>query len=230
MSRDRRQRESKRRSRRASEGALAPEDELDPGDELDPQDARNPEDARSLEDALDPGDVRNPQGGSPQGGFVRRGLPAAISGEVDEFDAALVRGAGGVPSPLDDEELERESGGAPDELEEDAGVAQPAGNGGGGNRRGRDVLREDAFGGGEERGAGLPERRERSRRPERRQPLPSRAAAFGRASWAELQRVQWPDREQVFQATFVVLGFVAVAGIYLFAADWVAEHVIKAIL
>ncbi|MHB1469691.1 MAG: preprotein translocase subunit SecE [Solirubrobacteraceae bacterium] len=224
MSRDRRQRESKRRSRRASEGALAPEDELDPEDERDQQDARN------LEDELDPGDARNPQGGSPQSGFVRRGLPAAISGEVDEFDAALVRGAGGVPSPLDDEELERESGAAPDQLEEDAGVAQPAGNGGGGNGRGRDVLREDAFGGGEERGAGLPERRERSRRPERRQPLPSRAAAFGRASWAELQRVQWPDREQVFQATFVVLGFVAVAGIYLFAADWVAEHVIKAIL
>ena len=32
--------------------------------------------------------------------------------------------------------------------------------------------------------------------------------AFLRASWAELQRVQWPDRRQVGQATAVVLGFV----------------------
>ena len=32
------------------------------------------------------------------------------------------------------------------------------------------------------------------------------------ASWAELQRVQWPDRRQVTQATAVVLGFVAIAG------------------
>ena len=32
---------------------------------------------------------------------------------------------------------------------------------------------------------------------------------FLRASWAELQRVQWPDRRQVAQATAVVLGFVS---------------------
>ena len=36
----------------------------------------------------------------------------------------------------------------------------------------------------------------------------NRAIGFLRASWAELQRVQWPDRRQVFQATAVVLGFV----------------------
>src|SRR5689334_22435984 len=35
---------------------------------------------------------------------------------------------------------------------------------------------------------------------------------FLKASWAELQRVQWPDRRQVGQAIAVVIGFVIVAG------------------
>ncbi len=67
-------------------------------------------------------------------------------------------------------------------------------------------------------------------RRERRRSLPVRAIAFLRASWAELQRVQWPDRPQVSQATAVVLGFVAVAGVYLGAADWVAQKIINLIL
>ncbi len=58
----------------------------------------------------------------------------------------------------------------------------------------------------------------------------NRALAFIRASWAELQRVQWPDRRQVAQATAVVLGFVVVAGAYLGIADFVAKKVVDAIL
>lgn len=54
--------------------------------------------------------------------------------------------------------------------------------------------------------------------------------AFLRASWAELQRVQWPDRRQVAQATAVVLGFVVIAGAYLGLADAVAQRVIDFIL
>ena len=57
-----------------------------------------------------------------------------------------------------------------------------------------------------------------------------RAIAFLRASWAELHRVQWPDRHQVTQATAVVLGFVAVAGVYLGLADLVAKSIVEAIL
>ena len=53
---------------------------------------------------------------------------------------------------------------------------------------------------------------------------------FLRASWAELQRVQWPDRRQVAQATGVVLGFVIIAGLYLGAADWVAQKVVNFVL
>jgi preprotein translocase SecE subunit len=57
-----------------------------------------------------------------------------------------------------------------------------------------------------------------------------RFIAFLRASWAELQRVQWPDRRQVGQATAVVLGFVVVAGAYLGLADVVAQRVIDFII
>jgi preprotein translocase SecE subunit len=53
---------------------------------------------------------------------------------------------------------------------------------------------------------------------------------FLRASWAELQRVQWPDRQQVAQATAVVLGFVIVAGAFLALADLVASKIVNAIL
>ena len=53
---------------------------------------------------------------------------------------------------------------------------------------------------------------------------------FLRASWAELQRVQWPDRRQVAQATGVVVGFVIIAGLYLGLADWVAQKVVNFVL
>jgi preprotein translocase SecE subunit len=58
----------------------------------------------------------------------------------------------------------------------------------------------------------------------------NRAAAFLRASWAELQRVQWPNRRQVGQATAVVLGFVVIAGGYLGLADLVSQSIVDAIL
>ena len=64
------------------------------------------------------------------------------------------------------------------------------------------------------------------------QPLPSgnRVFNFLRASWAELQRVQWPDRQQVAQATGVVLGFVVVTGIFLGVADYLAGKLINFII
>src|SRR3954468_22799362 len=61
-------------------------------------------------------------------------------------------------------------------------------------------------------------------------PEGNRLVNFLRASWAELQRVQWPDRRQVAQATAVVLGFVAIAGAYLGLADAVAQRIVDFIL
>ncbi len=57
-----------------------------------------------------------------------------------------------------------------------------------------------------------------------------RVITFFRACWAELQRVDWPDRRQVGQATAVVLGFVIVAGAFLGLADVVAQQIVDLIL
>ncbi len=57
-----------------------------------------------------------------------------------------------------------------------------------------------------------------------------RAADFLRASYAELRRVQWPDRKQVGQGTAVTLGFVIVAGAYLGLLDAILNPLIQAIL
>ncbi len=58
----------------------------------------------------------------------------------------------------------------------------------------------------------------------------TRLVHFLQGSWRELQRVQWPDRRQVMQATGVVLGFVIVAGLFLGAADWAAQKIVNLII
>ena len=139
---------------------------------------------------------------------LREDLPGALdhaSGDVDEFDAALVRGAGGVE--VEPEEFEDHSA---DDALQTPGPPSGAGPGGGGDGGGG--------GGGQERPSGAPLRGG------------NRALAFLRASWAELQRVQWPDRRHVTQATAVVIGFVAIAGAYLGAADFVAKEFVELIL
>jgi preprotein translocase subunit SecE len=164
--------------------------------------------------------------GSPGVGRVERAdLPGALehAGDVDEFDAALVRGAGGVPvdagpAPADDgvladpghlsereieDEAEAEGDLSEDEIQEIAGTSGSGGRGG--------LATPEQASGAPQQGG-------------------NRAVGFLRASWAELQRVQWPDRRQVFQATAVVLGFVAIAGAYLGLADYVAKEIVEFIL
>ncbi len=158
----------------------------------------------------------------------RSDLPGELehaSGEVDEFEAALVAGAEGEPadafgededpdaarrafgeaeaSPeeLDDEEF--------DELEDEVDDA---------------TLEEEAA------GAGPPARRHAATPGAPTRKGAGRFIGFLRASWAELQRVQWPDRRQVAQATGVVIGFVIIAGLYLGVADWVAKQIVNAII
>lgn len=134
------------------------------------------------------------------------------SGEVDEFDAALVAGANEAGSAPVDGAAEREADVFDDELdlEEDA------------------ELEREAVAAGAPAGDRAPARPTAPGTPTRRGP--GRFLAFLRASWAELQRVQWPDRRQVAQATAVVLGFVVVAGLYLGLADAVAKEVVNVII
>jgi preprotein translocase subunit SecE len=161
------------------------------------------------------------------GRVERADLPGALehAGEVDEFDAALIRGAGGVPVTgdelveggveLSEGEVEAENEAEAENVLQEhggGGPSAPGGAGGGGGHGG-------AGAGGEVvPPSGAPLRGG------------NRAVGFLRASWAELQRVQWPDRRQVTQATAVVLGFVAIAGLYLALADYVAKEIVEFIL
>ncbi len=161
--------------------------------------------------------ARRPAGGSAEpadaqesavghGQIERADLPGALehAGDVDEFDAALVKGAGGTPANPDTiEELEAEA---------DASVPKPP----------KEAPADETE---EARVEAEIERQQESHRG-----IGGRAAGFLRASWAELQRVQWPDRRQVFQATAVVLGFVAIAGVYLGVADYLAKEIVEFIL
>jgi preprotein translocase subunit SecE len=113
--------------------------------------------------------------------------------------------------PADEEQFEPEE---EDELE-------PADTSGGrGGRGGRALVRRPDGGGGE--AAPL--------HPAERARPGSRLIHFLQGSWRELQRVQWPDRRQVIQATGVVIGFVIVAGVYLGLADTVASRLVNFIL
>jgi preprotein translocase subunit SecE len=66
--------------------------------------------------------------------------------------------------------------------------------------------------------------------PGERPNLFPRLIGFLQGSWRELQRVQWPDRRQVMQATGVVIGFVIVAGVFLGVADEIAGKLVTLIL
>jgi preprotein translocase subunit SecE len=57
-----------------------------------------------------------------------------------------------------------------------------------------------------------------------------RVIQFLVAVWAELQRVQWPNRQALVTLTGVVLGFVLIAGGYLGLLDAIFSEIIQAIL
>ena len=58
----------------------------------------------------------------------------------------------------------------------------------------------------------------------------NRLIAFLIAVWAELQRVQWPNRKQLTQMTGIVLAFCLIAGGYLGLLDAIFSRLIQAIL
>jgi preprotein translocase subunit SecE len=145
------------------------------------------------------------------------GAPAPIShatpdAELAEAQLALGRPElGGEIAPEDEDGLEFDVAG--DGGGDEAGSG--AGNGlGGGSGSG---------GGGELAASGGAAPAERARGG-------SRLVNFLQGSWRELQRVQWPDRRQVMQATGVVIGFVIVAGVFLGVADTVAAKLMNWIL
>jgi len=121
--------------------------------------------------------------------------------------------------PIDDE---RAAGEPDDEPIDDE---EPVGDGGGG---GYDEDEDDL--GPEDSGSGRGRQRASTAVAARRENPGARIVHFLQGSWRELQRVQWPDRRQVMQATGVVIGFVIVAGAFLGVADLVAQKIVKLIL
>ena len=84
-----------------------------------------------------------------------------------------------------------------------------------------------------EKGAGEEGYEARGRRgrddPEAHKHRP-RVVQFLIAVWAELQRVQWPNRQALVTLTGVVLGFVLIAGGYLGLLDAIFSELIQALL
>jgi preprotein translocase subunit SecE len=158
--------------------------------------------------------------------------PELASGEVDLADAQLALGR---------PELVDANGGAPDatapdvadereelpELADEAGFEQLEDE----VDEAEAVFEDGADGPANGGAAGAEVAR---RRQERLATAPrqegNRFANFLRGSWRELQRVQWPDRRQVAQATAVVIGFLIVAGAFLGLMDLLASKIVNLII
>jgi preprotein translocase subunit SecE len=196
--------------------------------------------ARNRKRAKDRRTRRSPQpGGSQQ--RDRSNVPGVLPGVPTVTDEPVLdSGENGAPDPIEhatpDVELadaqlamgrpaEPEPEDEADEEEFELEVEQSIASGRGGRRgdRGGDV-RDGSAGGGGELAARAPAE------VEHRAGIFERLIGFLQGSWRELQRVQWPDRRQVMQATGVVIGFVIVAAAFLGLADLVSKHLVSFIL
>src|SRR5919198_595687 len=83
------------------------------------------------------------------------------------------------------------------------------------------------------------ERERRRRESAKRRAAPTQPAAprqrgrvigFFISCWAELKRVQWPDRETLIQASAVTVIFIAIAAAYLGALDALFNWIVQRIL
>jgi preprotein translocase SecE subunit len=159
--------------------------------------------------------------GSPGLEPEENGAPAEENGAPDPIDhatpdvelaeAQLAYGRPAEPEP-DDEADEEEF-----ELEVEESIEA----GGVGGRGGGYDAADGA--GGEAAGRG-------PAHAEHRAGMLERLVGFLQGCWRELQRVQWPDRRQVMQATGVVIGFVIIAAAFLGLADLVAGKLVTFIL
>ncbi len=143
--------------------------------------------------------------------------PSPTEHAAPDVELAEAQLAVGRPELVADPDLAAEA-----ELEEEEEERERAETGDGG---GRFAARDADGDAGDHDGEGAT-----ALHPAHRPRAGTRLITFLQGSWRELQRVQWPDRRQVVQATGVVIGFVIVAGIYLGLADEVATKVVNFIL
>ncbi len=190
------------------------------------------------------------RGPLPDGDHAAGGRESAASGYLEPAipEEALDREAPGTPAPLGPGEPVDE--GTPSPIEHATpdvelaeaqlavGRAEAAGEAPA-QYRGQDGDADDELGedfeadgdaGSEGSPAGGAVARSGDAAPASRSLPGGRLVNFLQGSWRELQRVQWPDRRQVMQATGVVIGFVIVAGVFLGLADLIATNVVNFIL
>ena len=138
--------------------------------------------------------------GSPAPGIVPEIDPNLVTGAPPEEEGRSDAVLQDQPELEEDEHLEDYELEAEQEAEEEDEAYAPRG------RRGREAA-------------------ERAAAKER-----SRVVQFLVACWAELQRVEWPNRQALTTLTGVVLGFVLIAGGYLGLLDAIFSRIIQAIL
>jgi preprotein translocase SecE subunit len=149
-------------------------------------------------------------GGRESATQAQRETQLPVSGEVAEVEAVEIGAAAGVPEEL----LE-----TPDAPKTRAG------------RRAEAKTRKEA----EKRRRDEQKRREREQLAKKQKQASAQrqrggVIGFLLSCWAELKKVQWPDRETLIQATAVTVLFVAVAAAYLGALDALFNFLIKQIL
>ena len=170
--------------------------------------AARPRDARDI--GLDDANVEDAGLGE-----LEEHTPSELKHSSADVDEALLAERGRDPARrgrratlaegvYDDELVDDDFERAPDEAPEDVLVKEPGRRGG----AHPEVAHEHA-----------PARKQRGR-----------VLTFLRHCVDELRRVQWPNRQQVGQATAVVLGFVVIAGAYLGLLDAIWKPIVDAIL
>ena len=151
------------------------------------------------------------QGGGPFDSRAQHDTQVGKSGEVAEVEAVEAGIAAGAP------EAQLETPDAPKTSRADRRAAEK-------DRKEADKRRRE-----DQR---RKEREQLARRQKQAQAERQRGGVVGfiASCWAELKRVQWPDRETLVQATAVTIIFVAIAAAYLGALDAAFNFLIKRIL
>jgi preprotein translocase SecE subunit len=164
--------------------------------------------------------ARERRGGSDEVS-AQRATQVPESGEVAEAEAVLETGA--QPEELG-ERVQGDDG--PPEPEAPAPSRADVGAPAGPRESRRERRRRER---GEQR-AKEERRRARERQPEVKERQRGPVIGFLISCWAELKRVQWPDRDTLVQASAVTLVFIAVAAAYLGALDALFSFLVKRIL